>query len=48
MECSIHYSGKYFTDTIMLSGSSDMPGYVTSDTITGNSGNGHARITYIK
>ena len=48
VECSIHYSGKYFTDTIMLSGSSDMPGYDTSDTITGNSGNGHARITYIK
>lgn len=48
MECSIHYSGKYFTDTIMLSGSSDMPGYDSSDTITGNSSNGHARITYIE
>ena len=59
-ECSIHYSGLYFTNTVMIDGAGyswtnvkgnlqQMPnpngGYYVSG--TGNTGNGHARITYL-
>ena len=55
---SIHYSGMYFTDTVMIDGSgykwttekgeyTGMTSHDGSGTITGNSGNGYARITYI-
>ena len=44
--CSYHYSGKKFTDTVMKSGNESMPSYDDSGSITGNTGNGHVRITY--
>ena len=46
-DCSIHYSGKVFTNTVMKSGIEQMPGYVDNVPITGNSGDGHARFTYL-
>ncbi len=45
---SIHYSGYYFTQTIMKSGDETMPSHDGKSTMTGNSGNGYARITLIK
>ena len=41
---SIHYSGYYFTDAVMKSGDETMPTHNGSSTMTGNSGNGYARI----
>jgi len=46
-DCSIHYSGKVFTNTVMKSGIEQMPGYFDNVPITGNSGDGHARFTYL-
>ena len=42
-----HYSGKIFTNTTMINGSSAMPTFDNSSTMTGNVGNGYAKITYI-
>ncbi|MEG0026494.1 MAG: glycine rich domain-containing protein, partial [Bacilli bacterium] len=42
-----HYSGKIFTSSSMINGSNSMPNPRGSGTITGNSGNGYAKITYI-
>lgn len=55
---SIHYSGLYFTDTLMIDGNgyqwtnqkegyTGMPSSSDKNIITGNSGNGYARITLI-
>ena len=55
---SIHYSGLYFTDTVMIDGEGykwtdkkeeyvGMPSYLDNSIITGNTGNGYARITLI-
>ena len=40
-----HYSGKVFTNGVMIDGDSSMPNYSGDGNITGNSGNGYARIT---
>lgn len=56
--CSYHYSEKIFTNTIMIDGQGyswtnskgekiNMPKYTGNERIEGNSGNGHAKITYI-
>ena len=58
LECSISYTGYYFTDTVMIDGAgykwttkkgeyTGMPSHDGTGTITGNAGNGYARITYI-
>ena len=55
---SIHYSGLYFTNTVMIDGNGynwttekgnylKMPSHVDNTTMTGNHGNGFARITMI-
>ena len=55
---SIHYSGLYFTNTLMIDGEVyrwtdkkeeyvGMPSYLDNSIITGNTGNGYARITLI-
>ena len=55
---SIHYSGLYFTNTVMIDGNGynwttekgdylKMPPHVDNTTMTGNHGNGFARITMI-
>ena len=57
--CSMHYSKLFFTDTVMIDGNgyswtteegSEVVGMPTHDgtsTMTGNTGNGFAKITYI-
>ena len=45
-DCSIHYSGKFFTSTIIKNGSEVMPDS-NGGTMTGNSGDGKAKISYI-
>ena len=42
IECSYHYSGVKFTNTIMKSGNEEMPNYDNSSTMIGNEGNGYA------
>lgn len=42
---SVHYSGMKFTDTAMMTGNDKMPDWSTGGTMTGNTGDGHARIT---
>lgn len=55
---SVHYSGMYFTDTVMIDGEgykwttqketyTGMPTHDGTGTMKGNVGNGYARITYI-
>ena len=55
---SVHYSGMYFTDTVMIDGEgykwttekgsyTGMPTHDGTGTMKGNAGNGYARITYI-
>lgn len=55
---SIHYSGLYFTNTVMIDGEGykwtdkkegyvGMPSHSDNSIITGNSGNGYARITLV-
>jgi len=44
--CSVHYSGKTFTNTVMKSGKESMTS-PTGSTETGHSGDGYGRITYI-
>ena len=41
----IHFSGKRFTSGIIRAGNETMPKYESTGTMTGNEGNGHARIT---
>lgn len=45
--CSIHYSGKVFTDTEMISGDKSMPSKVGAGKMVGNKDNGYAKITYL-
>ena len=57
--CSYHYSGYKFTNTVMIDGQGykwttergsevvGMPTYDGTGTMTGNSGNGYAKITYL-
>lgn len=57
--CSYHYSGYKFTDTVMIDGAgckwttektndcSGMPTHDGTSTMTGNTGNGYAKITYL-
>ena len=48
VECSKHYSGKTFTDTAMYDGNNIyMPIPVGIGIMTGNAGNGFAKITYL-
>ena len=42
-----HYSGKYFTDGIMIDGQHEMPTTDMTSTELGHDGNGYAIITYI-
>ena len=42
---SVHYSGLEFTDSQIIAGNSEMPTHDGSSTMTGNIGNGYARIT---
>ncbi len=42
-----HYSGKIFSDPVMIAGNDTMPNY-NGGSMVGNSGNGYARITKIK
>ncbi len=42
-----HYSGKVFSDSVMIAGNDTMPNY-NGGTMVGNTGNGYARITKIK
>ena len=42
-----HYSGYVFTNTIMIAGNASMPNYSGTSTMTGNSGNGYAKITLV-
>ena len=55
---SVHYSGMYFTDTVMIDGEgykwttekgsyTGMPTHDGTGTMKGNTGNGYAKITYI-
>ncbi len=46
LDISEHYSGKVFTNSQMIAGNQSMPNY-KGGTMTGNSGNGFARITKI-
>ena len=41
---SYHYSGIIFVSTNMIAGNASMPGY-NNNVLTGNNGNGYARIT---
>ena len=45
-DCSIHYSGKVFTDTLMIAGNQSMPTIDGTSTMIGNKGNGYAKIYY--
>ena len=45
--CSLHYSEYVFVNTVMLAGNEDMPSHNGLNTITGNTGNGYAKITLI-
>ena len=44
---SIHYSGIKFENSNMIAGNSNVPTYDGTGTMTGNDGDGHAKITYI-
>ena len=44
---SMHYSGRAFVDSQMLDGNTSMPSYDGTTTMTGNSGNGFAKISFI-
>jgi prepilin-type N-terminal cleavage/methylation domain-containing protein len=43
---SFHYSGKVFTKTSMIAGNASMPTWDGTTTMTGNVGNGYAKITF--
>lgn len=44
---SIHYSGKVFTDSVMIAGNATMPS-IDGGTEEGHTGNGYAKITLVK
>lgn len=46
--CSEHYSGKKFTNTVMIAGNASMPNPFGTTNIVGKTGNGYARITIIR
>ena len=46
IECSYHYSNKIFQNAKMVAGNDKMPNHDGTGTMTGNSGNGYAKITY--
>ncbi len=46
-ETSVHYSGKKFTDANMIAGNAPMPTHDGKNTMTGNSGDGYAKITLV-
>jgi prepilin-type N-terminal cleavage/methylation domain-containing protein len=46
-ECSIHYSNKLFKETVLTAGNESMPTHDGSSTMTGNTGNGYAIITFL-
>jgi len=46
-DCSIHYSELFFYDPVMIAGNASMPTYDDNESMTGNSGDGHARLTYL-
>lgn len=45
--CSVHYSEKVFDNTVMTSGTETMPNHTETDTMTGNEGNGYAKIKFL-
>ena len=45
--CSYHYSGYVFTNANMIAGNASMPTHDGTSTMTGNLGNGYAKITYL-
>ncbi len=45
--CSYHFLNKIFTNTIMKDGNESMPNPTGAGEITGNTGHGHAKITYL-
>ena len=47
ISCSYHYSNKIFTDTVMIDGANSMPTYDMTSDMTGNSGNGYAKINKV-
>ena len=47
LDSNVHYSNYKFSDIVMKSGSEEMPNYLDNSVITGNSSDGHARITFI-
>ena len=47
IEDSYHYSGKIFENATMIDGNTSMPTHDGQGTMTGNSGNGYAKITYV-
>lgn len=47
LTCSYHYSGYIFENTVMKAGNDSMPTHDGTSTMTGNSGNGYAKITLI-
>lgn len=46
--CSVHYSGKVFTDTVMKSGNDSMPTFDGKSTMVGSNLNGYAKITFVE
>ena len=46
--CSIHYSGRFFTETEMIAGNQTMPTHDGTSTMVGNLGNGFARIVFVE
>lgn len=47
IDCSYHYSNYKFTNTTMMAGNESMPRHNSNATMTGNVGDGFAKITYI-
>ena len=47
LECSIHYSGKYFRNPVLKSAAELIPNYSTGVQERGSFGDGYARITYV-
>ena len=48
IRCSYHYSNYIFTNTVMHSGSEEIPTHNGVSTQTGNTGDGFAKITFVK
>ena len=46
-ECSHHYSGNVFTSPVIIDGASSMPSKNGGSNVTGNSGDGMVKITYL-